>query len=322
MYRTNKRKFVARISVAAALTFGVLATGVGVASASPGHHSRHGHHNSTPFSKGSKFTGGLAMLEGGVGGTVTALTPTSITIQNWAGLSGTFAITSTTTILVGGAAGTAADLAVGEHVRIAPSTTATMTAATIEVVLAEVEGKVTAVSGNNITVALHNGLTQTVVVGSTTTYTLGGVASTLAAVTVGVFIEAKGTVNTTLNVLNAVTVRIHSNVKSARVVGKVTGVSGNVITIQVHNGLSETVTVSSTTTYMKAGAAATLADVTAGEFIFAVGTVDTTANTLDAANVFIASLSTGGTDSDGDSDGGLSLGLGLGLGGGGHHHGH
>jgi hypothetical protein len=67
---------------------------------------------------------------------------------------------------------------------------------------------VSAVSGNNISVTVRNGLSQTVVVSGATTYTKGGASASLTDVTVGVYIEAGGTVNTTANALDASTVRI------------------------------------------------------------------------------------------------------------------
>ena len=74
-------------------------------------------------------------------------------------------------------------------------------------------GKVATVSGNDISVALRNGLTLSVVVGSSTTYTFNGAAGTLADVTKGAVVRAAGTVDTTANALDATSVSIGVNGK-------------------------------------------------------------------------------------------------------------
>jgi len=273
MFRTSTGKYVARGGVALALTLGVMATGVSVAGASDHHHSSWSHDSGAST---------------GVAGTVTAASTTSITVLGRSGTSTTFSIDATTTVTEGSTAAAAA-LMVGERVLVIPSTTTTGLAASIKIRLSRVNGKVSAISGNTITVAVRDGLTVTVDVSSATKYSMGGASSTLASVTVGSKICASGVVNTTANALDALTVKIASNVKQAWVFGKVSAVSGNNITVTMFFGLGVTVTVSSTTTYTKAGATATLADVTVGSFVLASGTVDTTANALDATSVRIGS---------------------------------
>jgi hypothetical protein len=113
-------------------------------------------------------------------------------------------------------------------------------------------------------------------------------------------------VNTSANVLDAVTVKIAApRVKQAWVVGKVATVSGDNISVALRNGLTLSVVVSSTTTYTMNGAAATLADVTVGVFVRAAGSVNTTANALDATSVSIG----GGSGHDTSMSSGISAHL-------------
>lgn len=144
-----------------------------------------------------------------VSGDVTAVSATSITVQGkGGGAPVTFAIDANTKVLEGRSAATAAALAVGEHVRVAATSAAPTTAASIDIELASVAGKVVSVTGSVIVVSNHGGLYQTVDVSATTTYFMGGTSSTLAAVTVGSFIFAEGLVDSTHTILNAITVGI------------------------------------------------------------------------------------------------------------------
>ena len=97
MYRTTKGKFAARAGVALALSLGALAASVSVASAETNDSGR-------------------------VWGTVSAASATSITVTNRVGVSSTFAITSTTTVLEGWTTATTAALMTGEHVTVLPTT--------------------------------------------------------------------------------------------------------------------------------------------------------------------------------------------------------
>ncbi len=274
---------VARSITAAALALGVLVLGAGAAGASEHHHDGGGW--------GGRGSGGTCGVASGV-------SATSITVTSHDGTATTFAIATSTTVSEGSTAATAAALANGERVCVQPSSTSATTAGAIWIILSKIHGTVTAVSGNTITVQGHDQLTQGVVVSSTTTYTKGGASATLADVTVGEKICATGLVDSTNNVLDALSVKISSGVRTSYVIGKVAVVTGNNVSVTLFNGLNVTVTVSSTTTYRMGGQSATLSNVTAGEWIVAAGTVDTTANALDAVSVWIGSAKA----SDGDSD--------------------
>ena len=64
--------------------------------------------------------------------------------------------------------------------------------------------------------------------------------------------------------------------------------SGNSITVIGGQGFNRTILVSASTTYTKAGAPATLADVVVGSKISAQGTIDVNLTTLDAVSVAIS----------------------------------
>lgn len=285
---------VARSITAAALALGVVAVGAGVAGASE-------HHRDGGGWGGRDGRGGQG--SGATCGTASGVSSTSITVTPHDGTATTFAIGTSTTVSEGSATATAAALANGERVCVEPSTSSATTAGAIRIILSEVHGTVSAVSGNTITVRVRNQLTQGVVVSSTTTFTKAGATATLADVTVGEKVKASGIVDSTNNVLDALSVSIASGVRTSHVVGQVAAVSGNNVSVTLFDGLNVTVTVSSTTTYRVGGQPATLSDVTVGEWVVAAGTVDTTANALDAVSVWIGSGKGGGGSDD------VSLGM-------------
>lgn len=273
---------IARSVTAGALALGVLALGAGVAGA-----SEHPHDG-----------GGSAWQSGATCGIASGVSSTSITVTPYNGTAVTFAIGGSTAVTEGSTTASATALENGQRVCVEPSSTSATTAGTIRIALSQVSGTVTVVSGNTITVRVRNGLTQNVVVGTATTYTKGGATSSLIGVTVGERICATGVVDTTNNVLDALRVAISSGVRTSFVVGKVAGVSGDTVTVTLFDGLDVTVTVSTTTTYREGGQPASLTDVTTGEWIVAAGTVDTTANALDAVTVWIGKGWTRGGGSD------------------------
>jgi Domain of unknown function (DUF5666) len=280
MYGTNKRKVAARAGAALALSIGVLAASVSVASAETNDSGR-------------------------VWGTVSAASATSITVTNRVGVSSTFSITTTTKVLEGWTTVTTAALMTGEHVTVLPTSEASGVAARIRIFLSAVQGRVSAVSGDNITLTKHDGLALSVVASSATTFTLGDASATLSDVTVGSWIRARGVVDTSANALDPLHIHIAMAGRAAYVIGTVSAVSGEDITLTLPNGLKVSVVANGATTFTKGGKAATLADVIVGARIEAIGTVDTTANALDATRVRIG-------DGDGDADDpGLGLGAGL-----------
>jgi hypothetical protein len=192
MYRTTKKKLVKRVGITAVAALGAVGLGAAFASASPvaksASHTSAGAHDSTTTPTGAMGQGcGV-----GGGGVVTALSSTSISLSDPLGTTTTYAITSSTTVTKDRVAATVADLAVGDEVHVVPTASGSTTAASIAIVEPSVMGKVTAVSGDTITISGSNGSSATVIVSSVTTYTKDGANASLTDVAVGSSIFAEG----------------------------------------------------------------------------------------------------------------------------------
>jgi hypothetical protein len=141
-------------------------------------------------------------------GVVTAVTSSSVTIEGRSGTSTTFSYATATPIDAIGhdkVTLSSADLVVNEHAGVEFSTSAATTATGIWVELAHINGVVTAISGDNITLKDAGGFTRLVLVGGATTYNNAGAAGSLTDVVVGARIKAEGLVDangTTLDALN------------------------------------------------------------------------------------------------------------------------
>lgn len=194
MYRSTKKKAVKRGSLSAVVVLGALATGVGIAGASTHTSEKAPSSGVAPTIGAAKsFHDDLAGPGNDVRGLVTAVTPTSITVQGRAGTAATnYAIDSSTTVSKERSAATVADVTVGEHVRITPTASSATTAASIKIDLAHVGGKVVSVSGDSIVVSTRGGINRTIVVSASTTYTKAGASSSLSSVTVGSLVFAEG----------------------------------------------------------------------------------------------------------------------------------
>lgn len=216
MDRIPKNQLAKRTGVSALIALGALATGAGIAGAathsaarstaqkavvSPESRSGHGH------GQGSNFADGPGMMRD-PGGLVTAVSSTSITVQDLQGTSTTYTIDSFTKVTKERQTAAAADLAVGEHVRILTSTSSATTASGIDIELARIGGEVVSVSGNTVTVSDRDGFYRTVLVSGTTTYSKSGASDTLSNVTTGSFIMAEGTVGANHTTLDATSVGI------------------------------------------------------------------------------------------------------------------
>jgi hypothetical protein len=85
-------------------------------------------------------------------------------------------------------------------------------AVNVNIQLARLFGKVTAVSADTITIGDGQGFSRAIVVSSSTTYTSAGSASTLSAVTVGSIVGAQGAIDANGTTLDASSVTIGSAV--------------------------------------------------------------------------------------------------------------
>jgi hypothetical protein len=110
-------------------------------------------------------------------------------------------------------------------------------------------GKVTAVSGDNITVTDPEGFTRAILVSGSTTYSQGGATETIAAVIVGSKIFAQGTVDTNGTTLDALSIDVAGGTQSHMGFdwGVITAVTSSSVTIESHSGTSTTFSYATTT---------------------------------------------------------------------------
>ena len=211
MYRTTKKKMVRQFGVSAVVAVGALVTGAGVANAST-HAATKTHasslSSSARTSRASEESVTSSERRGGVGGDITALTTTSLTVLERDGTSATYKLNGSTIVTNNRAASTAASLALGENVHLRLSATDATVATQVDVVPAHLAGKVTVVVGGTITVVGPDGKTGTIVTNTTTTFSKAGAPVTQSDVTVGSFVVAEGTFGSTPTTVDATTVGI------------------------------------------------------------------------------------------------------------------
>jgi hypothetical protein len=175
-------------------------------------------------------------------------------------------------------------------------------------------GKVTAVTGNTITVqpfvdrdGQEAQVTTIQVTGSTKYFTGFNQAATKAAVKVGSYVKADGTVSSDGKTLNATSVFVFSSAMphgthwghasgGPHADGKVTAVNGDTISVQADTdptGSTEyshvtTVQLTSSTTYDAGpGQAGSKSDVKVGSYIIALGSLSSDGKTLTATHVVV-----------------------------------
>jgi len=220
-------------------------------------------------------------------GTVSAVSGNNITIIAGQGFSRTVVVSPTTTYTKAGGAATLSDVVVG--VKIDAKGTIDVNGTTLDAVSVAItvpghsvtlRGVVSAVTGTSLTISRPNATSATFTITPTTVITEGTTVMTAASLVVG------DRVNVTVNSLSATTA-LKINIELAQLSGFVSAVSGNTITIIGGQGFNRSIVVTASTTYTKAGAPATLADVVVGSKITAQGTIDVNLTTLDALSVTI-----------------------------------
>lgn len=126
---------------------------------------------------------------------------------------------------------------------------------------------ITAINGNDISLATGDGWTRTITVDSGTTYAKGGTTIALADLKVGDQVGFRQTRETdgsyTIDKLAVILPHLG---------GLVTAIDGSSITVARRDGTTATIKVTGDTTYKVAGADATLADVKVGMVLMAEGT--------------------------------------------------
>jgi hypothetical protein len=139
---------------------------------------------------------------------------------------------------------------------------------------------ITAIDGANLTLKTDDGWTRTITLAGSTTITKGGKTIALGDLKVGDTIRFRETRNSDDSyAINAIEVVL------PRVAGVVTAKQGETITIQIPAGGTQTIHVTTTTTYrIRGNDTATLADVTVGTLIVAEGTLRSDGS-MDAAAV-------------------------------------
>ena len=200
-----------------------------------------------------------------VGGRISALTSSSVTIKRNDGVTATYATTSSTTYFEGAAPTTAAALALGEAVDLVLTPTAPQAIVKLTIEVVHLSGTVSAVTGAAITIGPS---AHTVVTSSSTTFTYGnGTAATLADVLVGDTISAKGVNTPTAGTIDANSVVIYPVSLSTHVGGRITALGSSSVTIKRNDGATATYATTSSTTYFEGAAPTTAAALALGEAV-------------------------------------------------------
>ena len=261
---TKSAKAFTALTVGATLALG--ATGVAQASGSPraqhdagsasivnwwgaqaGHDSHDGDHNQAV-----------------VGGVISSLSSTSITVTGANSVPTVLALNSTTAILEGTTTVGASALAIGETVYVEVSPTTASTASKIVIELSRVEGKVTSVGANSMVISAHGGSSLTVDVNSTTAYSEAGSSSTFAAVFVGSSVSVSGIVLSGQTTMDALSVVI-SVPKDVR--GVVSALSATSMTVANDESMSTVITLNSATSVLEGTLAVSASALAIGQHV-------------------------------------------------------
>jgi Domain of unknown function (DUF5666) len=206
------------------------------------------------------------------GGTIQKLTSGGFTLSTKT-QSGTatvdVSVSSATTIREAQMQGSASDLQPGESVIVFgdKQSNNTLSARLVQVIL--ISGQVKTIKGNTITLGHgFRGADITVTTSASTKYYLGGKSTSASQLHVGDTVSVAGAVSNKTSVA-ATSIFIFPH--PSFLVGKVTGVNGDMITVQARDGVTWTVTVDSSTKYIKDGKPASLSDVQKGSLIQVFG---------------------------------------------------
>jgi tartrate dehydratase beta subunit/fumarate hydratase class I family protein len=229
----------------------------------------------------------INVVQATLAGKVTAVVGNLITISGGQGFARMIQVGSSTTYTMGGDPATLANVTVDSDIVAVGTIDLNMTTLdATKVAIREVghavtyRGVITAVSSTSVTLNRNDGKTSTFTITPSTIITEGPASVTVPSLTVG------DTVDVEVNSANPTTA-LRINVVQATLAGKVTAVVGNLITISGGQGFARMIQVGSSTTYTMGGDPATLANVTVGSDIVAVGTIDLNMTTLDATAVSI-----------------------------------
>jgi len=294
--RSKRSSLAVRAAVVTVIAGGLAAGSYGIASAAsgngaagrPGSQALATASSSTPSkpSSGHAWSGGPHRFGDfgpgrgfGAGGTITAVTSTTITVKSLFGGTVTVTTNASTVYREGSKKVARSALFVGEQVILIPagrpggsssgsrSSSSSRLVATVEIVEPHVTGKVVKMSGSQVLVSEQDGLDVTVNISSSTTYGEVGHSASIADLHVGTFVLVTGTLSSDHSQIDATTIQI----VPASVAGRVTSVSGTTIMMKSFDGTVETVTTDSGTLFRKGNATATIAAVAKGDFVEAFG---------------------------------------------------
>lgn len=211
---------------------------------------------------------------GGPGGfrqiTIGAISGSNITLKTDDGWTRTVAVTSSVALTKGGQTITLSDLSVGDTVRFSQTRgdDGTVTVTAIAVVVPSVGGTVSDVTTSGFKVTTRDGSVWTITTDGATTYQVGAVAGTRAAVADGARVRVEGE-STGDNALKALGVQVAAE----HTLGAVTAKTASTITLTKRDGTSVIVNVDSDTKYIVNGdEAADLADITVDMVVGVEGT--------------------------------------------------
>ena len=276
---TGRMKVVGRSITALAIGVALTVGSASLASASS-HHDNGNKNRDVASAKVSPFD--YANI--GRGGYVMAVNATSMTVETWSNVITNYTLTPTTKYTEGKSPSTWASLVVGDRVNVQTSPSDPTTALSVNIELAELFGRVTALGTGSITIMGPQGFSRTIVVGLTTTYTAGGAPVTLASVAVGSKIFAQGTIDANSTSLDAVSIEIGNAGNMETIHGVVTGFTTSSVTVLSKGATSTTFTFTTTTTFKGDGLTLSAADLAIGQ---KVGVEVNSAAATTALNVHI-----------------------------------
>ncbi len=257
---SNKMKWARRAAGSVTIAMALMLSAAGLASGAT-HHGAWFRHHDVASSRVSRFL----YPRIGEGGLVTAVTATTVTVDRWIGKTTTYTITPATTFTEGYQATTEASLVVGDRINIRLARRAPTTALKINIELAELSGKVTAVVGNLITIAGPQGFARDILVSAATTFREHGASATLADVTVGSEVFSRGTIDVNLTTLDALLVTINAPGHVVTYHGLVTAVTSTSVTVNRLNGVIATYTITPSTVFHQGATILTAASLVVGD---------------------------------------------------------
>ena len=257
---SNKMKWAGRAAGSVTIAMALMLSAAGLASGAT-HHGAWSRHHDVASSRVSRFL----YPRIGEGGLVTAVTAATVTVDRWDGKTTTYTITPTTTFTEGYQATTEASLVVGDRINIRLARRALTTALKINIELAELSGRVTAVVGNLITITGPQGFARNILVSAATTFREHGAAATLADVTVGSEVFSRGTIDVDLTTLDALLVTINAPGHVVTYHGLVTAVTSTSVTVNRLNGVIATYTITPTTVFHQGATILTAASLVVGD---------------------------------------------------------